>query len=220
MMSSTARWLVLAGLVMAGCPVEYTVPLENEGGTSDDGDSDDDPDDDPDQDDSDEGSGDSEADCDEPFIVCDESCVDPQTDPLHCGECEDDCGPGGSCVQGECIDACDNTCDEIAEVCVSGTCECRPGFNRCDGTCVDLDIDPLNCGECGELCIEDEGGGKFDLYLCEVGECIDMENGCGEGLSECGQSCVDRQTHPLHCGVCNRACDGDEVCIDGECLDT
>lgn len=206
------RWLLLAGLVVAGCPIEYTVPLDSDGETSG-SESDESESDDGDEDD------DSDDECDPPLLVCNESCIDPRTDPANCDGCDNDCGPGGTCVESECVDPCNNTCDPIVEVCVAGTCECRPGFDRCDGTCVDLDIDPLNCGECDELCVEEDGK-KLEVYLCQAGDCRDDDVGCDEGLSQCGQSCVDRQTHPLHCGACNRSCDGDQVCIDGECLDT
>ena len=205
-MSVMSRTLSLASLLvtLGACPIEYTVPLETDG-QDDAGDEHDD-------------DGESSDDCDEHLSSCDGRCVDPQTDPAHCGDCENSCGPGGTCVEAECFDPCNNTCDGITEVCVSGTCECRPGFDRCDGACVDLDIDATNCGECDETCTEVEEG-EQELHLCELGECIEHDIPCSAGLTQCGQSCVDLQSHPLHCNACDRTCDADQVCIDGECLE-
>lgn len=205
-------WLAAALAVSSGCAIEYTVPLETDGDASDGEEGDEDGT----SESSDED--DDAEDCDAPNLACDGSCIDPETDAGHCGDCDRSCDPGGTCVEAQCVDSCGNTCDQVTEVCSSGTCECRPGFDRCDGACVDLDINAAHCGECGEVCAEDEKG-EIELYLCEAGDCRDDDLGCGSGLAECEQSCVDLTSHPLHCNACNRACDGDQVCIDGDCLD-
>jgi hypothetical protein len=33
------------------------------------------------------------------------------------------------------------------------------------------------------------------------------DGGCGQGLTACGNACVDEQTDPAHCGSCGNACD-------------
>jgi len=201
-------WLAAALVLLLGCPLEYTVPLETDGAASD-----------SDQDTASESNDDSDTEhCDAPNLSCDGGCVDPESDANHCGDCDRDCGAGGTCVEAQCVDSCDNACDLVTEVCSSSSCECRPGFDRCEGACIDLDINAANCGECGELCAEDEEG-EIELYLCEAGDCREDEVGCSPGLVECGHSCVDLESHPLHCNACNRACDGDQVCIEGDCLD-
>lgn len=213
MLATLPWWLTAALVLMPGCAVEYTVPLDTDGNTTT---QDRNPatiDDDDDDDDDSDSDG-----CDAPDILCDEGCVNPGSHTDHCGGCGRGCSAMDTCVQGECIDACDNGCELITEVCAAGTCECRPGFARCGGACVDIDIDAAHCGECGEVCAENEDG-EIELYLCEAGECHDDELGCGAGLTECGQSCVDLDSHPLHCNACNRACDGDQGCIDGDCVD-
>src|SRR5690606_40971938 len=53
------------------------------------------------------------------------------TDPAHCGACDDACATGESCMAGSCV----------------GTC--GGGLTSCDGTCTNTDIDPNNCGACG-----------------------------------------------------------------------
>ena len=191
-----AALLGLAG----GCPVEYVVPLEEETLSSTNADSD----------------GSEAGECALPMLECFGDCIDPDVDDDHCGECGEDCGPGGTCVAGDCVDACGDSCDRNRELCIGGTCECRVGFTRCGDVCVDLDTNPAFCGECSENCLDDDDDG--DVYVCEAGICFD-DVGCSVGLTQCGQSCVDLQTHPLHCDECGRACDGDEVCIGGECED-
>ena len=200
--AALVAWLAF----VVGCAVEYTVPLETDGEGSAETSTDDDEDDE-------------DGTCAPPLLACsDDQCIDPETDPANCGDCGNDCDPGGTCVEAECIDSCSNSCDVITEVCVSGTCECRPGFDRCGGTCVDLDIDAAHCGDCGRQCVENDDG-ELELNLCRARDCVDDDVGCGPELSLCGQSCVDLETHPLHCNACNRSCNGDEVCIEGECLE-
>ncbi len=62
--------------------------------------------------------------CSGGLTACDGACVDLASDPAHCGDCAEDCGPGG-------------TCD-------AGNCACAGGG--------DVATDPANCGACGNLC--------------------------------------------------------------------
>ena len=43
------------------------------------------------------------------------------------------------------------------------------------------------------------------------------EDTCGAGLALCGASCVDLLTDKSNCGFCAQACDGNLVCLDGDC---
>jgi hypothetical protein len=56
--------------------------------------------------------------------------------------CQDVCG-GGQCLQG-----------------------CNGFPDECDGACTDVDVDPLNCGDCGDACDADQ--------LCSNGDCRDF----------------------------------------------
>lgn len=38
-----------------------------------------------------------------PFFDCDGECVDPKTDVLHCGSCDNSCGENEACVLGGCV---------------------------------------------------------------------------------------------------------------------
>lgn len=198
---------ILAALA-SSCSVEYVVPLERETDTvgeaaaSSSGASGA----------QDTETGDGPQTCAPPRLECDGSCIDPQTDRQHCGDCGEYCDSGETCVAGYCADGCGETCDDEREVCVGSGCECRLGFTRCGGACVDLDTNPAFCGECMQSCLDD------DSAVCEAGDCQD-DGGCSAGLTQCGRSCVDLRTHPLHCSECGEACDGDEVCIEGDCED-
>jgi hypothetical protein len=85
--------------------------------------------------------------CREGFTVCGGSCVDLQTDPSHCGGCDEPCA--------------DQPCGDFE--CQPDGC---PGFSaQCEDSCVDFDTDPLHCGECGSTCDPDK--------TCVLGECED-----------------------------------------------
>ncbi len=110
------------------------------------------------------GGGDVPADlppaCEEPFIECDGRCIDPRTDPDHCGGCNRPCRvitPGRDVPneQGACVD---------------GWCE--PSFNS---GC----IDPQSTRTCTEICdsekrrcIERGCSGQTVYWTANYSECI------------------------------------------------
>lgn len=59
-------------------------------------------------------------------------CVDLLSDPLHCGDCGQDC--------------------DSDEQCVDGACRCLAGLVYCDGECFSLADDPEHCGACDIRC--------------------------------------------------------------------
>lgn len=74
--------------------------------------------------------------CADDHVVCGDECVDPATDPRHCGGCD------RPCAEGECVGGvCEMGCPPEAPL----TCP--------DGACVDPMTDPANCGECGNVCL-------------------------------------------------------------------
>jgi hypothetical protein len=99
------------------------------------------------------------------YIDCDGECVDPNTDPEHCG-------------------ACNNACEleNASSECVDSTCvisECDTDWESCDdddsnGCESNLLYDPNNCGSCGITCTPPE--------LCDSGSCL--INGCDPGATE------------------------------------
>jgi len=84
--------------------------------------------------------------------------------------------------------------------------QCPEGYNCCDGVCIDIQLDPENCGGCGIACSENEN--------CCGGICTDLKsdiNNCGD----CGVHCEDPPSpFPSRPGfaVCGTA-----ICLEGSC---
>jgi hypothetical protein len=72
-------------------------------------------------------------------------------------------------------------------------CGCGDGFSLCSGVCQRTDLDPRNCGACGNQCDKQTGG-----------NCCD------------GQ-CTDIVTDPQNCGACGVVADTarNEACCSG-----
>jgi hypothetical protein len=73
----------------------------------------------------------------------------------------------------------------------------------CGGACVVIDMDPLNCGMCGNAC----SGGQY----CQVGSCT-----CGDYEHFCNGVCTSH-SDPLNCGSCGNVCSGGKVCKGDKC---
>lgn len=91
----------------------------------------------------DTGTADAGSGCDGTEIVCGGDCVDPTTDPAHCGDCDDACDAGYECRESTCIDPAVEVAAGPAHTCVrraSGSVWCW-GSNTSgqlgDGTVVD-----------------------------------------------------------------------------------
>lgn len=80
----------------------------------------------------------------------------------------------------------------------------------CGTTCVDLMIDPNNCGTCGRGCDTGE--------TCVAGACQGSA-ACTAPEIECAGGCVDPQTSAAHCGDCATACSTDTACVGGDCAE-
>jgi len=80
---------------------------------------------------------DGECECPEGQEMCDDVCVDTQTNNDHCGEC------GAACT-GE-------------PECDAGTCTaCDGELTACGDSCVDTNADEDHCGSCDGNCEDDE----------------------------------------------------------------
>ena len=68
---------------------------------------------------------------------------------------------------------------------------CTTG-TACQGTCVDTQNDPTNCGSCGNDCLQGQ--------MCISGMCTQ----CPAGETACNQqnTCANLQTDGDHCGTC------------------
>src|SRR5262249_29912650 len=86
---------------------------------------------------------------------------------------------------------------------------CPGGLTACNGSCVHLGTDPLNCGSCGNAC----AGGS----VCAAGACAVS---CQTGRTNCSGSCVELQTDNANCGTCGRTCPSGAACGAGQCAVT
>ena len=123
-------------------------------------------------------------------LQCGGECVDPLSDPRHCGSC----------------DACPARAGATS-TCTDGACgfACETGFTDCDGDAdngceANTVSDPLTCGGCGRPCPARFG----TTPRCTDSACM---YDCGGGLSDCDGSeangCETNTTSdPLHCGSC------------------
>lgn len=120
---------------------------------------------------------------------------------------------------------------------------CPFGLTSCDGACVDLRNDPMNCGRCRGVC-------PGQLPLCCDGICSNLlspEN-CGSCGNQCGAdepcmslmgshpfcspagcwnnnrstdcgtgACIDLEFDSSNCGACGNACPAHSACQMGSC---
>ncbi|WP_437677560.1 MXAN_6577-like cysteine-rich protein [Sorangium sp. So ce131] len=149
--------------------------------------------------------GNSIADCDDGLSLCGGTCIDTQTDPDNCGDCNVACEGGARCAAGRCVGG-GGEGGEDSDAATSGTGGdgCGPGEVECEGSCVALGTDAQNCGSCGNTCPEDQ--------TCEGGACR-----CAPELTACDGSCVDLESDPHHCGACETSCAYNETCAEGAC---
>lgn len=175
------------------------------------------------------GSG---AECDDcAGVTCAGECIDPLTDPRHCGGCGKECGGatpycvGGVCAAtcGDGFESCDGRCTSLLTdpkncgacgndcgpegACSDGNCLCGPHTTDCGPYCADTTSDDDNCGGCGHEC-------DTTTSRCRNSVCA-----CLDGFSPCGGGrCTDTHVDPKNCGGCDIRCDADEMCRAGECV--
>ncbi|WP_437734843.1 MXAN_6577-like cysteine-rich protein [Sorangium sp. So ce1335] len=120
-----------------------------------------------------EGGGGGDEACSEEETACGGLCVNLDTDPRNCGDCDVQC--------------------EAGEVCDDGYCVCADGFRACGGACVDPQRDRANCGRCGascgatQVCVEGACSCSADLEACD-GSCVDAQTSA-QHCGRCGNAC-------------------------------
>jgi hypothetical protein len=77
----------------------------------------------------------------------------------------------------------------------------------CDGSCVDTDTSPSNCGYCGNRC--------DDHLTCRGGDCRCYY----DDQEDCGHACVSLDTSAENCGACGNRCSEGATCVDGRCTE-
>jgi len=155
------------------------------------------------------------------------------------------CGCSPTCAASE--TECGTSCCGGLDTCRNGSCQCPEHLSGAcgEGTCVDVETDSANCGECGNDC----GSGQH----CEVGFCVlnpsvqpppcmpacNREDGkyCSHGTcctyqldlhgrlteEDCNGdgTCENVATgnDPMNCGYCGQVCPADRpLCSFGQCV--
>jgi hypothetical protein len=169
--------------------------------------------------------------------TCDNMCVDIWFDRLNCGECGRACGAEQFCGEGVCRDRVEpagdggssgggGAIDAGTAPSSDGGMQCAPQDSVCEGKCVDIRFDPMNCGECGRACAQDQ---YCSDRVCQTGGSSGGDAGtppgadggggvsCPPQMSQCGAECVPTQFDPMNCGSCGHQCTGQEFCETGVC---
>jgi hypothetical protein len=158
-----------------------------------------------------------------PFRLCDNACVDTQSNAKHCGAC------GAAIADGQ-------ICSMGAAVRADVGCGMR---TLCNGGCVDTNTHPLFCGGCDVAC---ETSQRCAMGRCECGaplkncagvcrECCTNsdcpgDRTCSEGVcvlhcaapfSQCKDDCVDLKTDAKNCNTCGNDCGPGGTCANGSC---
>jgi len=126
--------------------------------------------------------------------LCDNHCVDFQSDAHNCGGCGNACPTGSTCQNGACM--------------------CPTGTQLCVDACVDVSTDSANCGSCGSACPAGatcQGGtcvtvtgctSDFDCptgFHCAAGVCLANET-CTPGAI---QNCYSGPAGTAGVGICH-----------------
>ena len=152
------------------------------------------------------GGGGGSATCPAGWTLCGTACVDPTSNPMHCGTCANACPSGQVCQNSACrgwADCQQNPCPGLSycdlgsgtckagcltdsqcttdETCSSHDCACKTGFHRCGGVCVSNDVE--HCGPSCSVCPTDPHG----TATCDGTSCGIT---CSAGAKFCGGACA------------------------------
>jgi hypothetical protein len=81
---------------------------------------------------------------------------------------------------------------------------CEPGLTACGSACADTNVDPKNCGTCGNTC----------PVACAAGACVTT---CPATTTNCSGACVDVTASAANCGSCGNSCAAGKVCTASAC---
>jgi len=188
------------------------------------------------------GTGQATGPCPANMTRCSGTCVDLLTDAENCGGCGFSVPAGETCIRGAFSGAAGvsppatktTSSPTTARTTVTAAAattataaaiqtSCLSGLALCSGACRDLKTDSNNCGSCGFVC---PAGTSCLNSWCLEGAKGSNTNGSGTVSAYspctgretlCGSTCADLLTDTNHCGVCDRACGSDEICVNARC---
>lgn len=136
-------------------------------------------------------------------MQCGSECIDPMTDPRHCGTCTNACAGGSTCTAGKC------------------SLVCPTPFVNCGGACIDPKTNADHCGAILACDGANAGAKCTGGMVCKNGACAapspcpaNTPDTCTAGGASL---CTDFKTDPAHCGDCTTACGAGKVCNNGAC---
>lgn len=158
-------------------------------------------------------------------LACGDECIDPDTNPDHCGGCDNECLVGEDeatpvCTDGTCGADCGDDLTICGPICSTdgecgddddASCIIDGDEGVCAEQCVDTDADHDHCGECNQGCDSDD--------VCADGDCLEE---CPGDQTACDGACFETDTDIRHCGECDNECPDDvqaasPTCEAGEC---
>lgn len=146
--------------------------------------------------------------CISPSVLCNNICVNIQTDKNNCGSCGVVCPnyPNAitSCVGGNCMIA-----------------SCNSGFANCDGMLANgcetnLSNSTNNCGACGNICSFPNASAVCVNGTCSIGACNAGFANC-DGMAANGCE-VNLTSSNTNCGTCGVVCPSGRRCVNGVCV--
>jgi len=122
--------------------------------------------------------------CDPGEAVCNDKCVDVQSDASNCGGCDKACGGDDSCNSGTCNGP--MACDECAKDAMTGDCKGAEDDCAQDPECTKFEkcYNPCQTQACVDMCLEGVTQDTLDLYNAQV-FCV-CEDAC---VDECAGLC-------------------------------
>ncbi len=164
--------------------------------------------------------------CPSASLICNGTCIDPNTDTTHCGA-------KGSCVGSDPdIENYQGVDCGSERYCHESKCKCRGSLIWCDGKCIDPDINDAFCGAKGKCNEESRNDSNFKGMVCGEksyclgGECVPLA--CDDTKTLCRNAdgklgCFDLASESQNCGQCGWNCEDkvyDSLKSRGTCVNS
>ena len=160
--------------------------------------------------------------CQYGLSVCGQSCVDLAQDVDNCGSCSNSCSAGEICAAGNCIlgsidGGSAGDAGNDAGTAGSGNSSGAGGVSGSAGSggstaCIPPYNTAERCGDCTSSC-----SGSTPFCASDGSGSYSCVGACSSTTTLCGDSCVDLDSDPQHCGDCPTLCPTG-ICQAGICV--